>query len=317
MIILNPYETTYGKMLNIDKVIKPLSIYYTSSGKNLNYECVSNKNLVFITGYNKEEESLPMFNHPLIFEDYKGDKHVAVDLRKYVKTISEQPLNIFDIVKDKSAITNLMYNAIVISDLLEENYSEYKLLFNNITTAYSFFISYLVDIIVKLNPLEKLDVELASMFSANVMLIPDSKDKTDDYLDIITARMSQCKLSIPYSKKAVEQIIAQINNYNNTFDAVVSNIKTVLPIEKANLINTQVLAGLMSNIWFGPGAEESLIISLESMPMWLCVVYSAISDNTYKRSRLTSILDKHSRQINAKEFSKNLELLMKEKILTN
>lgn len=315
MLILNPYETTYGKMLHADRLIKPLSMYYTTSGDiNLNYECTDNKNLVFITGYNAEEENLPMFNHPCIFEDVKGEKHIAVDLRKYVKKVNEQPLNILDIAKDKSSVLNLMYNAIIISDLLNDNYGEYRPLFNPITTAYSFFISYLVDIVVKLSPLEKVDAELAALFSANVMLIPDSTEKTDEYLDTIAARMAQCKLSIPYTKKSVEQTIANVVSYDSTFNAVVANVNAVLPEEKASLINSQILAGLMSNIWYGPGSEESLIIALESMPLWMCIVYSAISDNTYKRSRLTSILDKYSRQINSKEFIKNMDLIMKEKI---
>ena len=307
MLLLDPYETSYGKTLHKDRLMKEISLYYTANAeKNLNYE-YNAFNVFFILGYDKEEENLPLFNHPLIIEDYRGNKFVGCDLRKYTKTKGEQPLNIADVISDRASAINLINSTLIINDFLLDNYSKYRSVFVPTCTAYAFLISYLVNTIIALNPLEKHEVELAAMFHANVLLIPDQPAKTDDHLDIIAARMQKSKLSLPVSRKGVDQVIALCNSYDPTITALVQNIQAVLPPEKANLFNEALLINLLANMWYGHGASESLYMSLECMPMFMSLIYSALSDRTYKRSRISTLLDKYSKQINAKQFIVDME----------
>lgn len=314
MLLLDPYKTSYGKIIHIDNIKKEIEYYYVANkAENLNYEFGSN-NLCFIIGWSKEEKDLPVFNQPIILDANKYKfSIVACDLRKYVRLTQEQPLNIEDVQKDNGNVQNLTTSAMIIADLIdEEKYGIYRPVFKSVTTAYAFLISYLVNAVVTLNPVEQADVEMAAMFHANTLLIPDKIEKTQDYLDIIGTRMRNSKVSLPITPKGVEGILNKCVDYNSTITSLVNNIKYVLPPDKAELINESVLLSLLANMWYGPGANETVIMSLECMPLFISLLLSALGDNTYKRSRITTILDRHSKQIDSKEFVRQMENIIKE-----
>lgn len=317
MIQYDPYSTSYGSILNTDKVKKELQKYLiTTPLRNLNYEYITNKDikLVIITGCVLEEKELPIWDMPLLIEDIKGNKHICVDLRKYVKTVDQQPLKVSEIFKDKSACTFILSAALFMADLAADEFAEYRKHFNTITLAYSFLISYLVDVVIKLNPVEKVETEIMIAYLANLMLSPSPKD--EEYVPAIIARLSTAKFSLPVNKKTIENVVKlYVPNKVVTIKDLVNGIKMTLPQEKGDLITDGILINTMSNIWYGPGSNETLLMGAECMGIWMALVYSALSDQTYKRSRLATILDKFSRNLNSKDFVKAMDLVIENKII--
>lgn len=312
------YSTSYGKLLNISKAQSELKKFIiTSPNKNLNYEyrCNPTSRLVVISGSTLEEKELTIFNFPLMFKDIKDENVIAVDVRKYVKPTNDYPLNLSEIVKDKAGFNFLINTALIMSDFNNQDFGEYRKLYESITASYALFVSYVVNFLIPLNPLEKLYVETAVCYYANVLLTPCNIQELSEYNGSIIARISHTKLSLPLNKKTIDEITPKLPITDASITTLINVIKSVLPEEKAELIEEAPFINHMSNMWYGPGGNEALIIGLDNIAVWISLVNSCLSDTTYKKSRFSNILEKHSRNIDAKNFIKNIELIIKSKTM--
>lgn len=312
-MIINPYDTTYGSLINIGKVKKSVSEYIiTTRLRNLNYEFTEEDGvrLVFLTGCTPEEKEIPTFDHPIITEDRKG-KIVTTDLRKYMRSIDEQPLYLFEASKDVAALTFLISRAMFTAGFLTGNYGIYRKFFKSAITSYADLISHAIDVIVKLNPLELYKVKLTAGWFAYTLFVDDD---VEDYGGMIEAMLGNCKLGIGSNKNVIKEVVSIMNDmrYTPTIGDLVTRIKAILPEDKQVVISVDILVNVISNLWYGHGGSETMIISIEHMPTWLALSSTALGDNTYKRTRLSAILSKFSKDIGS-DYYKNVELMIKER----
>lgn len=313
--LANPYHTTYGRFINTTKIKESLDKYVTlNKDINLSYEYFIDTDeelrIVFITGYNSDEQELPIWEHPLVFESMDKVIVVAVDVRKYVKPNSELSSKLSDIVKDAS---NLNFN--IIRTLLTAEYAvgNTRVIKNGNKTmsmGMALWLSNIINTIVTLNPVEKLHVEIAIAFSINMMTI--SEDDRADSAHVAEARILSYRLSLPVSKTAMKVVVDKLNINVTDIDKLVDNIRSVLPAEKAKIIDTNGVVNLVNNSWFGPGGVETVMMALENLPTWIALLYIALSDKTFKRSKIATALDKISAKIKAKEFIRYVEIYIKE-----
>lgn len=319
-MIIDPYSTTYGRMTNKENIVTDLLKYITmNSNDQLSYEFITGHEtkLVLITGKNADEQDMGIFTFPIIVEDLKKVKHICIDLRYYVKDVKgkEGLFKLEPYFKDSAACMFLINLGIIIADMLEEDYTAYRKHFNTITMSYSMLLTALVSFVVNLTPIEKVDLEISLNYFANLLLIP-VKDR-EDHMASIKARLYNSKYSIPTGKKVVDTVIEKCSMYISPkeldYPILVSFIKAILPEEKKDLITEKVIVSVLSNLWYGHGSNESVIVGLECMPVWISLIVSALGDGTYKRSRLSTVLDKFSRNINKNEFVKHMELYFEEK----
>jgi len=246
MLIISPYDTTYGKKINISSVNKELVKYITSTNnKNLNYEYVVNDSVgfVIITGCDNDEKSLPIMEHPVIIKDVRNKEIVVVDIRKYVKPIVEQPLYIKDIIKDQASVMFIINRGITTIDFIANDFGNYRNMFKHIITGYAMVISNTINSMVALTPTEKIDVELTAALFANMLLTTD--DNIEDTLDATEARLGTCKLSLPISRKYINSKIIILDTKDKTIDGLVNNIKLILGNSKSDIITTNVLVNML------------------------------------------------------------------------
>lgn len=316
MFICSPYETTYGKLLNSETIIKALIRYLAGTkSTNLNYEYdpKSDIGLVFITGFDNDEQELPAWDHPVIFKDHRGNTIIASDLRKYVKVIKgQQPLTITEITKDKSNIDFIILRTLVTADFSMGYFGNFRNEFKSVISGFSLIMSNIINSLVIMNPVEKVNVEIVLAYYVNVLL---TNSDVSDMKPVIKARILSSKLSIPLTNKAIDNIVDILDPEFRDINSLMNNIKLALPEEKAKLINTSVIVNGMSSMWYGPGGSEAMVMSVEHLPTWIALMYVNINDNTFKRSRLAMMLEKHNKNIKNTEFSKAIELYIKEHTL--
>lgn len=304
MVIIDPYNTTYGRFINKEKIVKAITNYlHIHSNKHFNYEFPNNDQVkyVFILGCNQEEKSFPIWEQPMLF-NIGTTAIIAVDLRKYVKAIKDQPVNIYSVVKDKPAVDYLATAAMLMGDFYIKNYSPYRKIFTNISTAYAFLSSYIINIIIALNPLEKLKIEIASSYVANMLLThTEANESLSMFKDSIIARISTSKLSLPVNKEIIKGF-----NFPDALDpnieAFIKYYQTVISEDKGSLITDKVYINLLSNLWFGPGGNETLIMAMECMPLFIALVFSLVNDTTYKRQKLATLFSTYDKHIKRNEI---------------
>lgn len=315
MPIIDTYETSYGKVINKSRYIKEVQEYITRSDTPLDYEYIQDGDvrLVIITGYSREEKDITLFEHPLVFKDLRDKDVVAVDVRKYVKNDrdEEQPSTIAEITKDKAGLEYTLLRGLLTIDFLKHEYGNLRQLYPSISSGYAIVLAKLLNIYVKLNPEELVAVEIAcALFNSSLFV--DFKD-LNEVLPNLVARLCTFKYSIPMTRVAITRIAEPIVINGQTLEDLIDVIKQVLPEEKANLVNDSVIVNLMSNMWYGPGGNESLLIALEHLPTWIAVEYVSLAHNSYKKARLSQMLNSASKQVDSKGFVKEIELYLKEK----
>ena len=312
MIYINPYDTNYGKLLDITNIKKELIRFeILRKNDNLNYEIPNGENhkYLLITGKDQDEIDLPIWTQPLVFQNIEKENIIAVDLRKYVK--KDIDINLLDSVKDKNNFDYLILESLIIGDFIEGNYGIFNNIIKNITLGFSTVIANIINSIVSLDPVEKTNVEIITAIYANMLLV---EGDGRDYIDGILARVSKTKFTIPISHKYIEKLVnlPELDLYASTYVGLVNNIKIILDA-KASLIDETILLNAISNIWYGHGSSESVMIATEHMPTWITLMYTSLNNKSYKKTRLAMLLEKNKRNIKPDDVIKYIELYLKDK----
>ncbi len=313
MIIENPYDTSFGKLINTKNITNELMKYLTGvDSRDLNYEFTrsGDNHIIFITGYNDEEQELPIWEHPLVFTDSKNREIVAVDIRKYVKKLDEQPLNIYDVVKDKSSLDFLVLRSLLTLDFINGDIGLHRAVYKHGSVALGVWMSTIVNALIALNPLEKAYVEIAVTYYASLLFVREESIK--DMLSGVEARVSKGRYSVPIPPKAIGNLINKLNPGIGGISGMIHNINQVLPEDKQQFITEDAIVNMLGNSWYGPGSVETIIMSLEHMPTWLALLCVNSENKSYKRTKIATVLEKGMKVIKPKEIIKHFELYLKE-----
>lgn len=313
-MIISPYNTSYGSLMNNKILEDMLNKFIISSGGNLNYEYVANEapNLFLITGKNDEELALPIWDFPMVFTDIKGNVNVLTDLRKYVK-VTEGFNNVNDIIRDNNGFEFMMVATLVTYEMAAGNYGKFRNVERTIAGAYTHWLSSSLTAGVMLNPLEKLYVEIAIQHFFYLSMINGVIAK-EDINTIINKISNGNNLSLPVNIKTIKAVVDGLSYDDLTVNGLVKNIKLVLGNGKSNMVDTSTLINIVSGSWFGPGGTDTVLICLEHVPTWIAVLYSSSNNKTYKKSRIANIIDKVKNKIKLNDFVKFMQLYIQEQV---
>lgn len=318
MNMFNPYSTTYGSLYNVNKIVKELEKYTITADGPLNYNyIVDDVELIFITGMNQLEKELPIFEHPIVFKTPKNKIAVATDLRKYLNKVVEKPDTLDLVVKDRAGFDFIIARTLTTADFIKENFGNYRVHYGIIQSTFAYILNCVIDkTIVGLSIPEQMDVHIAAAYHANLLMtLAETEEELEELEDMFIARIQNTKFATPLVAKSVATVVSSLPDHSKTIDGLVKNIKSVLPKEKADLITTTSLVNSLSSLWFGPGAGETVIIATEHLPTWIALCYISYGDKTYKRTRLSMLLDKVSTNFKSKDFVDKLYLYYKTKNL--
>jgi hypothetical protein len=313
---VDPYITTYGKLIKVDAIKDRLAKYLVSASvRNLNYEIANvdhDITMAFITGCNDEEKSLPSWSHPLIINLPRGTVVVS-DVRKYVSNITDQPLSLREITKDRGAMEFIILRTLLTADLLAGNYGKINSISKNISLGFGLIMSDIVNNYMMLNPVEKVRVEIAAAYYMSVLTI----NSTDvDIEERILDRLRNMKLSVKLPDRDIKEIVKNFDmTADNGVQSLISNIKSVLTDDKHRLLTVDTIMLPFNNMWYGPGENSTLQISVENVPTWISVMYVLYTDNTYKKSRLATMLQKYKTRVDDDKLVKDIADYLKDNYL--
>ena len=310
------YDTTIGKTMPIDKTKEDIIKYLISvNHTNLSYEFMMDgkTKLVIICGCNENERRIPLFEHPIII-NHNNKLMVAIDVRNYVKLEDDNcPIKLKDVVSKLPEYTNLLLRAMLTADFMDDNYEKVSGCYKSIITSFGLFIGNRINSIIGLEPIEKVAVEAISMYYMTYMLT--NSTPSDNLKATNTARVLNCKASVPVPASHIRTILEPITFETLTLDDLLAYIRAVLPIEKTSFINKNVLINSINNQWFGPGGAITLAMSLEDAAAWTSLLYSAGCESVFHRTRLAEILNKYKSNINLTDVEKIMSLYINDHIV--
>lgn len=301
----NIYQNKFLKHIPIDNVKSKILAYILKDDR-LSYEVMGkNRDFIFITGYNQEEKELPVFEHPILLDSVMGKHYIAVDLRKYVKTLKEKPTLLIPELSNVSYGKFCIMRAIL-TDMYIEDKTSVMLVQDQVAVLFGLLIGTYIETLVTLTPREKVIIEAISfMYASSLFLTDYNRDEKKNYF---RAKFKNIKLSLPILTEFVDEIFS-VNIDANKFEHLFENIGFILGAKK-NAINIHSFINSISNLWYGPGQVETTLLSLEDIPTMITLYTSALSDTSLKKSRISVILDRYKKKIDMDKFNK-LQLNMK------
>mgnify|MGYP006345425853 CR=1 FL=1 len=121
--------------------------------------------------------------------------------------------------------------------------------------------------------------------------------------------LRKAKLTLPLNVDMVDELLT-INLNASNFPECFENIKFILG-EKSVSLQLRPFYNTISNIWYGPGTMETVLLSLDNISTMLALYLTAYNDTSFKKSRLSTNIELVKRKID-KEAFKKIELKIKE-----
>lgn len=281
------YDTSAGRLIaNVDKTINAIKKWFIETNgqlKNMGVRPMGDYQCCFITGELPEDQDVPLFIHPVLVE-HKGFKYLVSDLRMYFtqnsNTGSSQIKNLteYNFAKSKAVLgalwlagreneirIGLRFSADVFSSWLSETISK----------------NYNLDFGDQLHLRILIHFYYLNLFHRQPII--DEETRQSWAVHTIKA--------VKADSKTVFSIFDQLEKME-TIDDLCKNCKVVIKNTALFNFNPAVLLTLIRSAWFGNYAKENVAVALEHPPTWCAIIYSAISEKTYKSSTIYRYVEK-------------------------
>lgn len=310
-MLLKPYETTSGKLINTLAIQKSILEYITANDDavNLGYEFTNAEyKLIVITGKNDTEKSIPGFILPLYFKDIKNVECVAIDVRPYLTSVYNKDIsNILDYARDKHAINFLVLTTVLYYKQANDLMGLKPIVGYGLNAFFSVIVA-AINKITMLSPMDKLSIETAAgVYAYSLFTTQDIRDDRERLI----AYLGRAKYSFPVDRKnLVTNIDLALGGYDPSVTGLTSlgNIlKNVLPNDLQELANVNGVCAILENSWWGPGGNTTVYASLESLPLFMAMVYSLLSNPAYKNSKLGTIIEYAKKRAGLDNYKKYID----------
>lgn len=302
-MILNPYETTYGKVIYNKNDMDKVKDYVISNSNGLNYEFRNSDAIgmyepCFILGRNSLEQNLPILNQSMIFTHGYDTGYVVSDLRRYISKniLRADVMNIYNsgFITNRAGLDLEVVKTLIACEMSNsQSLAFFKKSFNSIAISYAVMIGNLLRIKLNYGPVELIAVRMACVYFV-LMLFGTSND-TKSYRDTVIDKM----LHINYGGGASMDARTKMSYFNeltatgDTIDILVKSINDMFAfVSYPVTINSGLILQTISEFFkSGPNGNENIMVGLEYMPNFISLVYSSFTEKNYKNTGLTKMLD--------------------------
>lgn len=301
------YETSVGAMLvskPIRTAILEMNIKIMPEFLDVKYE--GDVKPQFITGTRMEEDHVPLFTHPITVLSANHGSYLATDLRLFVRK-DALPGNIESSVKNLTEFNFAKSRAILNLIWVNSGIGRIKNSLQFASVVYSAWLSEIISKTYALDFGDKTTVSvIASFFYQTLFLDKNEYDEED--------RMKMASHTIMATKVPSDRVLAifdKIDKMSNIEDMCRYIVEIVQNVRLKGF-NVPMLLTLVKNSWYGTNSKEIISVALEHPPTWAAIVYSALTERSYKNSTIYRIADPLGKRGGSDEFLRNYVGMVKE-----
>lgn len=303
------YNTTVGSVFvtkQIETAIKESIIKDGLNNVTLNVENHGNFLPLFVTGALPSEAEIPLFTHPITIFNIQHKNYLCTDLRLFIRKgtpLSEietgiRNLTEYNFVKSR-AILNLIW--------LNEGTSKIK---NSLSFAGVVFSSWLSEVITKTYALDFKDQTILSIISSfyyQTLFTDDNifDEDTKQKMAVHTIKATKASSDLVFS------IFDRITEMESIEDYC-KNVVNILENVRLKTFNVAMLLTIIRNSWYGTNSKEILSVAIEHPPTWIAIVYTALTERTFRSSMIYRVAERFGKRGLADEFTKNYIDIVKE-----
>jgi len=296
-----PYETTVARHSAMNSITSSLAVAF--SNQELGYAGISG-NVLVLTGLKNSAVRVPPFTHPVVFEDAYKNKQIAIDARSCVAVRN----NGGEVINPRNLpeFALLAYRAVTQKCWMAGNYNDIKNISPIIGGIYSRWISETITRQFQLAPDVQLKLAILSAFFYICQFIP--KDAFDPKEDLKHAAQvaRYTGVSVDFAKNSLEGI-GHIEDLKE-FSDLVRSLKLSVRLDK---FDHAIMLTILTNYWLSNRDREMVAVALEYPPTFVTLVYQAIAERGYQKTRLADlILRNFDKGDNLKQLAMNFKQLV-------
>lgn len=306
------YETTVGSVLDTKRIVTAIkeSMIKDSLGHvSLNVRNEGGFKPVFVTGSTSSESDIPLFTHPITILNFQHNHFICSDLRLFVR--KDTPLDMIEeFVKNRTEMNFVKSRTIVSLHWAAGGALKLR---NNLQFAGVVYAAWLSESISKTYSLDFKDQTLisilSSMFYQSLFTEHSSFDEeTRQKMAVHTIKATNAPSQLVFEVFDKVQKLSGIEDYCQAVSLVSENVRL-------RDFNLAMLLTIVKNSWYGLNAKEIISVALEHPPTWTAIVYTALSERTYKTSLIYRVAERFGKRGAADEFMKNYIQLVNELIV--
>lgn len=297
------YDTNAGKIhaTKLDYAIKEALIAGELANRTLGVEQNDKLKAVFVIGGSPEESKIPPFVHPYLIQNFKGEDLLVTDMRLF-RTSSDElwsAKQFEDQVRNKTEYALSKTRAILNLRWLTDP----ELLRGQFAFAGNVFAAWLSQAISKAYALDfqdQLRIMAVSLYYYHT-LFGEAVRLSDAALE--TAVVHTIKAT-KMPAKDVYSLFESLGEFKGIEDYCVAVWKVVENVRLKDF-NLAMLLTLVRNSWYATNAKEMISVALEHPPTWITIVYTTLTERSYKSSSLYKLIELQGKRGNADGFRMN------------
>lgn len=305
------YQTTVGSVMvttQIQKSIKEAIIKDGIGYNHLDVRSDSEVAPVFILGGASSEADIPPFTHPILVLDTQHNKMLVTDMRYYVKAgthPSDIPQNIRNLTEYNFAKARAILNLLWVTERVDEVRN--KLWFAGV--VYGKLISQIIGKTFSLDYRDQTIVEIVTHYFYQSLFSKESEFDEEERQRMATHTIKATKAPAELVFEVFDKIgaIKDVNDYCKVITTVASNVRL-------KDFNLAVLMTIIKATWYGTNAKEIIQVAVEHPPTWCAIVYSALSERTFRNSSVYHTAEIHGKRGASDEFIKNFVGMMRDNV---
>lgn len=251
---------------------------------------------VFITGKNPSEADIPLFTHPITINNFQGKNFLVTDLRLFLSKWSWDS-NIENLIKNRTDFNFAKSRAMLNLIWLNEGPSVLK---NSLSFSAGVFASVVSETISRAFALDYNDLitinVLTEIYYYSLFLESDTLTD-DDKQKIVVHIIRSGKIRADYVYSIMDKLgsMKDLSAFCDNIPKVVENVRLVN-------FNSAILLNILANSWYGTNAKEIISVSLEHPPTWTALVFTALSEKTFKSSTIFKTAERLGKRGVADQF---------------
>lgn len=301
MIYYTPYQTTMGKIVVLDDIIKTIKMAFIKdkiNEVNLGVKPLPHIEMVFITGLHPSEADIPLFTHPLEVA-YNGKTYLCNDMRLFINNMLGRTTlaDLDNNIKNKVEFNFFKTRSILTLAWLNKGQSHIKNGLGFGANVYSALVSQLISRSYGLDFGDQLLIQIIACYFYYSLFYDDSNINLElvESWVIHTAQITKTDTDLIFS---TFQKITKCNDMASFCESV----KSICKNNRLHDLNVPVLLTLVKSTWFGANAKEVMSVALEHPPTWISMVYTALQERSYKNSNIYQYAERLGKRGLAEEF---------------
>ena len=297
-----PYETTIARHSLLNNITSALAIALSNDEL---ATCELSGNVQVVTGLKTGAVKIPQFTHPVVFEDAYKNKRIAIDGRTCVAVRGSS--SEIAVPKNLPEYALLAYRAITQKCWMAGHYNDIRNVSTIIGGIYSRWVSETVARQFQLAPDVQLKLAILSAFFYICQFIPKDAFDPKEELKHAAQVARYVGVSVDFAQKELSGI-GHINDLKEFAD-LVRGLNLSVRLDK---FDHAVMLTILTGYWLGNRDREMVAVALEYPPTFITLVYQAIHERGYAKTRLADmILRNYDKGDNLKQLSMNFKQLVR------